>query len=250
VIVGCGLTGIVFLQNYDINTRKQNQNSSEFTRQEQAELQRLTLISRSPRLGFDNMLSNWVYLGFIQYFGDTEARQKTGYSLTPKYFSLVVDQDPHFVEALTLIEVANSLFAALPETSVSLLSRALEKIQPNFISRIEPYYLWRTKGNDQLLFLGDVIGAKKSYAKSIEWAENYDNDDSRKIADISRRSIDFLNNNSDSKSARIGAWVNILANNPDPKVRARVVEEIEKLGGKIKVLSPSQISVSVPQGSN
>jgi hypothetical protein len=117
---------------------------------------------------------------------------------------------------------------------------------PKFLSNIPPYYLWRAKGNNELLFLGDLEAAKKSYAKSIESAESYDDKDSQRIIDISKRSIKFLEKNPDSKIARIGAWVNVLANRPDSKTVKRVIEEIQALGGKV-IKTSHGMTVQVPK---
>jgi hypothetical protein len=219
---------------------------TDYQKEENETARQVSLLHRMPAIGFDNLIADWIYLNFIQYFGDTEARQKTGYSLLPDYLAGVVKRDPHFVEALILIEVGNSLFAGLPQQSVALLEQALEQIQPKFISRLRPYYLWRYKGNNELLFLGDVAQAKKSYQKSIEWAAVYDDQDSRKIQAISQKSLASLNKNSGSKSARIGAWVNILSNTPDPKTVDRVIQEIEQLGGEVTLLAGGRITVKVP----
>jgi hypothetical protein len=246
LIVLLSLAGIVLLQYSGIQKKENKLTKAEYQSQAKEEELQLSFLSKTPALGFENVLADWTYLKFIQYFGDDKAREKTGYSLVPKYFSLVVERDPHFIDALMPLEVATSLFAALPEKSVDLLGQALQNIPPKFITRIAPYYLWRAKGNDELLFLGDLEAAKQSYAKSIVWAESSNDEDSQKIIDISKRSIKFLEKNPDSKIARIGAWVNILANRPDPKTVKRVIREIEALGGKV-IKTSNGMTVQVPK---
>jgi len=250
LMIGFSILGVVLLQSSTISKQDLDKTLSDYQKVETEESQKLTLLAKTPRLGFDNVLADWLYLQFIQYFGDTEAREKTGYGLVPDYFLLISEDDPHFVEALNLLEVGNSLFAAQPEVSIELLEKALGKIQPKFISRIPPYYLWRAVGNNELLFIGNTEAAKEAYQKSIEWANHYKDDDSRRIIDISERSINFLNKNPDSTAARIGAWVSILANNSDPKTAKRVMEEIEKLGGTISTNSDGSLRISIPQNSD
>ena len=247
-IIIFSLVGIILLQYSGIQKKDKTLTAAEYQAQEKEEKLQLKFLNKTPAIGFDNVLADWAYLKFIQYFGDDEAREKTGYSLVPEYFSLVVDRDPRFVDALMPLEVATSLFAALPQKSVDLLGQALQRIPPKFLSNIPPYYLWRAKGNDELLFLGDLEATKKSYTKSIKWAGAYDDKDSQRIVDISKRSIKFLEKNPDSKFARIGAWVNILANRPDPKSIKRVIREIEALGGKV-VKTSNGITVQVPKNT-
>jgi len=249
-IIFLSLAGIILLQYHEIPKKDTELTTTEYQAQEKEEKLKLNFLGKTPALGLDNLLADWVYLQFIQYFGDTDAREKTGYSLIPEYFSHVVNHDPRFVDAISQLEVATSLFAALPEKSVELLGQALKNMPPKLTTRIAPYYLWRAKGNNELLFLGNLSATKESYTKAIEWAEKYDDDDSRKIIDISRKSIQFLEKNPDSKLARIGAWVGVLSNRPDPKTIKRVIQQIEILGGKVTTTADGQVIVQVPTDGN
>jgi hypothetical protein len=250
LIIFLSVGGVILLQQHEVKKKDIQLTTTEYQDQEKEAKLQLNFLDKTPTMGFDNIVADWVYLQFIQYFGDIEAREKTGYSLLPDYFSQVVNHDPLFVDAISQLEVATSLFAALPQESVDLLGKALQSMQPKLITRIEPYYLWRAKGNNELLFLGDLNATKESYAKSIEWAKEYDTDDSQKIIDISQKSIQFLEENPDSKLVRIGAWVAVLSNRPDAKTIERVIQEIEALGGKVTTNPNGQVIVNVPTESN
>jgi hypothetical protein len=126
----------------------------------------------------------------------------------------------------------------------------LQKIPSKFTTNTPPYYLWRAKGNNELLFLGDTQATKESYIKSIEAAKAYDDDDSKRIIEISERSIQFLEKNPDSKLARIGAWVGVLSNRPDTKTVKRVIQEIEALGGKVTLTPDGKITVQVSKNTD
>ena len=240
------IAGIVLLQYSEIKKKDGELTLAEYQTQEKQERQQLNFLSKAPTLGFSNLVADWFYLNFIQYFGDTEAREKVGYSLIPDYFAQVVEKDPRFMDGIFKLEIANSLFAGLPKTSVQLLGDSLRAIPPKFITKIPPYYLWRSKGNDELLFLGDVAATKKSYEKSIEWAKAYDDEDSKKIIRISQESIKFLEEDPDSKKAQIGAWVGVLANDPDKKTVKRVIEKIEALGGTVIKNPEGTLTIKVP----
>jgi fructose-1,6-bisphosphatase/sedoheptulose 1,7-bisphosphatase-like protein len=126
-----------------------------------------------------------------------------------------------------------------------LLDKSLGKINPTFLSDIGPYYLWRAKGNNELLFLGDVEAAKQSYQKSKEWAKAIGGADSERMIEINQRSINFLDSNPNSKNARVGAWVSILANQHDKKTAEKIIQQIKQLGAKIEVNEDGTIKIIV-----
>jgi hypothetical protein len=47
----------------------------------QQEALRLKMLKTIPSFGFDNLIADWTFLKFLQYFGDDEARDVTGYNL-------------------------------------------------------------------------------------------------------------------------------------------------------------------------
>ena len=79
--------------------------SEQLQREVDSERLRLNLLQKSPSLGFDNLISNWVYIGFLQYFGDELAREQTGYELSPAYFEIIVERDPRFLDAYISLAV-------------------------------------------------------------------------------------------------------------------------------------------------
>ena len=246
LLIVFSITGIVLLQYPETEKKDGEFALTEYQTQEKQEKQQLNVLKKTPTFGFDNLVADWLYLNFIQYFGDAEAREKTGYSLIPDYFAEVVGKDPHFINAIFQLEIATSLFAGLPQKSIQLLDKILQSIPPKFITDIPPYYLWRSKGNNELLFIGDIEATKKSYGKSIEWAEDYNDDESKRIINISRQSLQFLDKNPDSRFVRIGAWVSVLANRPDEKTIKRVIQEIEALGGKVTRSKEGVLTIKVP----
>lgn len=184
---------------------------------------------------------------FIQYFGDSDARDLVGYGLSPEYFKLVSEKDPLFVNALLRLETSTSIFAGYPKISVELLGKSLEKMPEQFLSPgTAPYYVWRAKGTNELLFLADPQAAKESYKKAVEWARHSQNDENQNFINVTTDSIKFLEKNPDSRKAQIGAWLSILGSSQDAQTFKRVVKEIERLGGKVTVEPGGQISVKVP----
>jgi hypothetical protein len=99
-IILFSLAGIILLQYPGTSKKDKTVTIAEYQTQEKQEKQQLNFLKKTPALGFDNIFADWTYLKFIQYFGDDKAREKTGYSLVPEYFSLVVESDPRFTDAL------------------------------------------------------------------------------------------------------------------------------------------------------
>ncbi|BAY12920.1 hypothetical protein [Calothrix sp. NIES-2098] len=202
-----------------------------------AEQVRLNLIKQTPSFGYDNLIADWVYINFLQYFGDDEARAKTGYSFSPEYFEVILERDPKFLAAYLGLSTSTSMYAGLPERSIDIMQQSLKFLSPKVPEK--SYYAWRYKGIDELLFLGSSQAAKHSFVKAADWASQSSDEESKLIAHISQRTAQFLNHNPNSKKARISTWTMVLNNGVDDKTRKRAIREIEALGAKV---------VSTPEG--
>ena len=245
-ILGLCVLGVVVLQLSRLNSRVDSARVStkQLKLEESAEKKSLKLLNQIPSFGFDNLTADWVYLKFVQYFGEGKARPETGYSLVPEYFEAVVNHDPRFIQAYLALSPANSLYAGQPQKTVTLIEEGLQSISPE-ISRKSPY-LWMYKGSDEMLFLGDTEAAQHSYEMAAKWAETYDNPQSQSLAANARQTAQFLANNSQSKQARVGAWSMILSNAPDEATRQRAIKEIEALGGEVIVTPQGRMKVKTP----
>jgi len=191
----------------------------------------LKLMQKMPTFGFDQLVSNSIFLRFLQYFGDDEARNQSDYSLSPEYFEIIINRDPRFLEAYYFLSGSTSLFAAMPERTIALMNKGIESLTPE-IPR-NSYYVFRYKGTDELLFLGDVPQAKQSFTKAAEWASLYSDPVSQDVARFSWRTVQFLARNPKSKLAQFGAWSLTLTQAKDQRTKERVIRQIELLGGKV-----------------
>ncbi len=190
---------------------------------------RLALALHLPTLGFSNLLADGAFLSFIQYFGDTPARNRTGYGLVPDYFQLIVRRDPRFVSAYLYLSTACSLYAGRPDRTVALMNQGLASLSPQVP---QAYYLWQYKAVDELLFLGQPRTASQSYATGARWARIAGND---LVATSAQQAAVLLQHRPDSKQVQVGAWGMLLTTSPDPRVRALAVARIRALGGKVVV---------------
>lgn len=238
------LLAIISLQQKQVEVITENINPN-YKQKEDKEKVVLELQKKMPRLGFKNLWADWNYLQFIQYFGDTPARNETGYTLVPEYFELIVKDDPRFIEALFTLSTANSLYAVSPVTTVKLLNQVVGKIRPedNLLSP----YLWSYKGVDEMLFLGDSQGAQRSYEIAAEWALRTNAPDKEAVAQRNRETAQYLATNPESKKARVAAWMFILRGGINEETQKLAIREIRALGGKVSLTEEGRLEIEFPE---
>ncbi|RUR77884.1 hypothetical protein PCC6912_37650 [Chlorogloeopsis fritschii PCC 6912] len=224
---------------------KQNASLETLEKEINIEKTRLNILKKTPSFGYDNLIANWVYLNFLQYFGDEEGRAKTGYSLSPEYFEVILKRDPRFLQAYLGLSISTSMYSAMPERSIGLMEEGLKSLSPKVPHRA--YYVWRYKGIDELLFLGNAQASEQSFTEAASWASKYTDEESKRIAYFSYKTADFLHKKPNSKYAQISTWVMVLNNQVDEKARKRVIREIEALGGEIIKNDDGTIRIKLPE---
>ncbi|AUS99468.1 hypothetical protein CLI64_03155 [Nostoc sp. CENA543] len=246
VVVSCML-GIAFMQfprlQKLLNSRQYIPLAT-LEKELQQEKVRLDLLKQTPSFGYDNLMANWVYLNFLQYFGDDEIRERTGYSLSPEYFDIILKHDPRFLEAYIALSTSTSLYAGVPERSIALMSESLKSLSPHVPEK--SYYIWRYKGIDELLFLGDAKASESSFLMAANWASQYEDEESKFVAFTSQKTAEFLSRNPNSIYAQIATWGMILTNPVDEKTRKRAIDAIEKLGGQVVINPDGTSSIKLP----
>ncbi|WP_026082370.1 hypothetical protein [Mastigocladopsis repens] len=211
--------------------RKEIASIDTIQREINSEKLQLNFLRKMPSFGYDNIIANWVYLNFVQYFGDDEVRAKTGYSLSPEYFEVILEHDPRFIPAYLGLSSSTSMYAAMPERSIKLMEKGLKSLSP-WVPK-KSYYVWRYKGIDELLFLGESSMAQHSFEMAADWASHHSDKESKQAASVSQKTAEFLSHNPNSKFARIATWTMVLNHQIDENTRRRAINKIEALGGKI-----------------
>ncbi|MCU0536521.1 MAG: hypothetical protein MUD14_21750 [Hydrococcus sp. Prado102] len=214
-------------------------NKADYQREEEIESLNLDILKTLPTFGFDNLIANWTMLRFVQYYGDGEARRKTGHSLTPKYFDIITKNDPLFVRAYLILSPAVSINAGRPDLTVALMNRGLKHLSPKIPYA---YFVWLYKGIDELLFLGDIKVAKHSYQMARDWAKVAGN---TTIEISAQKTVNFLSKNPNSKQAQVGAWFLVFVNARDKETQQLAINKIESLGGKL-IIEPDGRVFAVP----
>jgi hypothetical protein len=219
-VVGLSYITIINLQINRLSQldRKANQplSKAEYLREEQQIQTSLKVLAKLPTFGFKNLIADWSFLNFIQYFGDDQARPQTGYRITPDFFKIIVDRDPHFLGMYPYLSSSISLYGGQPQQTVRLLQQGINAMPP--VMQPEAYFLWQAKATDELLFLGRTQDARRSYEMAASWASQSKDPQMQAIAPIvavpelglgttflPMRSMTLLVNLLPSKSKPLGA---------------------------------------------
>jgi hypothetical protein len=240
--IGVGL--IQFSRLQKLLTNQQSVTLETLEKDIKSEKLRLNLLNKMPSFGYDNLIGDWVYLNFLQYFGDDHVRAQTGYSLSPEYFEVILKRDPRFLKSYLSLSISTSIYAGMPERAIALTEKGLKSLSPWVPQR--SYYVWRYKGIDELLFLGNAQAAQESFATAANWASNFSDTESKLIATNSQITAEFLKRNPNSKYAQISTWAMVFNNQVDEKTRKRAIREIEVLGGKVVKTSEGTQKIIFP----
>lgn len=231
VVAGC-FAGAIALQGLRLQASGTDLSVERIAAREAARAARLDLVRQTSNGGLRLLVADWVYLDFLQYFSDSDARQQLGYDLSPEYLETVIANDPNFVQAYFTISTASSLYAGQPQRTVELFEQGLDTLEPAITYSD---YVWSTKAGDELLLLGDSDAARQSFARAAEWARLHGSPGAERRAQTHQRLADLLAENPDSRFVRAQSWVTVLGNATTPEVRMRAVGEIRQLGGTVEI---------------
>lgn len=209
---------------------------------DQQESQRLKLLAQLPTLGFDNLIADWTFLNFVQYFGDNDVRPETGYATSVNYFDVITQRDPRFLEIYPFLTTAISYYVGKPEITIKFIDRGTNVISPE--KQPQAYLIWVYKALDQLLLLGDIPGTIQSYQMAIKWVEGTPAADS---APFYQQSINFLQKDPDSKQARFLGWNQVYYQSVDKYPKERAKQELLKLGAQMQTTPDGEVRFILPQ---
>lgn len=249
VQVGCILgafTVVVYLQTPQLASLKQRKSLDQAVlRQQEAQAKaQLSIAKTLPTFGFDNLVADWHFIDFIQYFGDTEVRAKAGYGASMEYFEAILDRDPRFLYGYFYLSSTGSLYAGQPERSVAIMNRGLKSLSPKVPDR--GYYIWRLKAVDELLFLGKVPDARNSMLTAANWARQSSTTEGQNVARLSQNTAAYLARNPNSKQAQFDAWNMVLGAAVDDFVIKRAIAGIGATGGKVTISPSGEFKVEAP----
>lgn len=227
-IAALTLTGVIFLQHSRLKQPSLwIENPVQATEQEKLRLQ---MLKQAPTFGFDNLSADWVFLNFLQYYGDEEARKKTGFGLSPDYFDIITRRDPRFTMAYLFLSGSVSHQLGKPELSIAMMRRGTAALSPQIDD--SAFQVWRLQALDQLLLLGNIPAAIHSFEQAANWTKGTSY---AEIEPVLRGTADFLRTDPNSKPVRVVSWGSIYEQAVamgDRQTAARAKKEILALGGR------------------
>jgi len=206
--------------------------AASFKQAAQQEALRLKMLKTIPSFGFDNLIADWTFLKFLQYFGDDEARDVTGYNLSQDYFDIVTQRDPRWADIYLFLSTAISFYQGKPETAVNLMERGTRALSLSPQLHSQSWTVWRTKGLDELLLLGDIPESIRSHEMAADWVEG--SPEGPKLAPMFRATAEYLRRDPDSVPVRFNAWSTVYAQTTDKLVRQRAKQALVKLGAQVQ----------------
>jgi hypothetical protein len=212
----------------------------------QQEALRLQLLKSLPTFGFNNLIADWTFIQFLQYFGDDEARNVTGYNLSSKYFDVITKLDPRRVEIYPFLAVSVSFYQAKPETTVQLMERGTNALSPQI--HPDAWQVWRHKGLDELLLLGNARESARSHEMAADWVE--ETPKGKQLAPAFRSTAQFLRRDPDSVPVRFAAWSSVYYQTNDRLVRRRAKEALLRLGTQVQKDKNGEERFVLPPRSN
>ncbi len=239
-ILGATVLGSQFVEKADLRVQSTDSSREQIESSAEELSARLKLLQHSPNIGFGNIVADTVFVQFLQYFGDDEARKQSGYAKSPEFFEALISQDPYYRDFYIFLSGSSTLYAGKPEKSVEIAALGLSKLSPN--QPPDSYYVWRYKAVDELLFLGDNEAAQKSFDSAAEWATQSSDPEAKQVGQASKRTANFLANNPNSKTAQIDAWGSLLSTALSKDVRDHAIRKIEALGGSVVFSDDGNIS--------
>lgn len=249
--VGGLLSGIIYYQNQLLKSEDKELAIKQYIQQENIDRANINALKNMPGFGFNNLIADWSWLQFLNYFGDGTVRRQIGYSLNPDFLESIVNHDPRFVRAYFLLAPATSIFAGEAERSVRAMNQGLKSITPDLSS--EGFYLWVYKGVDEMMFLGDTEVARESYLTASAWAEQSNHPNAKIAVKNTKETAQSIKDRKDKKDGnlvgRIGAWTQVLNSAPDTETQDKALNKIKELGGEVIISPNGNVKIRVPENA-
>lgn len=206
-----------------------------------------------PRgFGFNNVIADWSFISFLQYYGDDVARDEhqTGYGLSKEYFQIIMERKPYMFASHSYLASSVSIHAGEPQDTVRLMEIGLQQLKPEQF--YETYRLWAQKGLEEFLFLGKSEQAKESYRRAIDALKQatfptHLKEEAAQLQSVFANRIAFLDQKYRPEQVQKLGWLLVLQNAPDLKTRKVAVTKLQELGVPIEINEEGEIKLHSPR---
>jgi tetratricopeptide (TPR) repeat protein len=197
------------------NTHTSQQN----TREELA----LDALANLPAFGNRNLIGDFLWLRFAQYFGDTQARAKSGYSLNYRYLKTITDRNPHFENAYRIVNLAVAYRMGRTDLADALLVSGIQA-NPN------GYLIWQTRGFLHFLYTGNTAFAVYCFRRNAGLAVAVGGNSQQHWGNYWFAMSKYLEVSKSNAWTRRQIWAEVYANSSDSSTQALALNQLGKLG--------------------
>lgn len=220
------LAGILGLQGMTMQATREGLSDEYVIRKEQ----NFAIASTLDSLGYGSLAASWLWMEFIQYYGDTPARRREGYSLTYDYLDKITQLDDQFLRAYRYIAVTVGFSAGQPQLADQLMQRGLEAMTPQ--TQPEGYRLHLDRAVNYFLLLGDPEAGRRSYYAAGQWFQQAGLQGDQ--PEGWRQLGDRLVESPDSEEVQFMVWYQVFNSTADPVTQERALIEMSQLGGQME----------------
>lgn len=179
-------------------------------------------VARRLTFGFTNVLADWYWLQFVQYFGDTQARSG-GYDLSADYLELIGTLNPHFIHAQAQANYAVAEAMADPERALRILldGAARNPNRPGTLGMPGTWYLYRLAGSVVFRHYQDYGRAAQLYALAAGQPD---------APAVMKENAAAFYGAANDRTRAIQLWLEFYCEAPFPQMRSNARERLGKLG--------------------
>jgi tetratricopeptide (TPR) repeat protein len=167
--------------------------------------------------GMDNLVADWYWLQYVQYFGDSAARKKTNFDYCDDYLELITALDPKFVKAYAAADYAVAGMQENPDKALKILARGI-LINPAAEGSWE---LYRNYAGVAFLYKKDLPTAAKYFTKAA---------DAPGAPVVFRSFAAAFYNKMNDKERAMNLWIQYYREAPTQELKDKTKKKLTDLG--------------------
>ncbi len=179
---------------------------------------------RMLSLGFDRLLADLFWLGFVQYSGDQEVIFQGKFPLGYQYTNLITQIDPHFIKPYWFGCFTIGYWQKRPDLADQILQRGIAENPTNWTL---PFMA----GVNQYLFAHNDRQAAAYYRQAARLPE---------APDYLERHATILEADIPARVKEIRTWRSLYLSTSDPNVKASAREKLVQLWSRVYKEAPTE----------
>jgi tetratricopeptide (TPR) repeat protein len=183
----------------------------------------LDALAKLPDFGNRDLVADFLWLRFIQYFGDSSVRAKSGYGLSYKYLKTITDRDPHFDNAYRIANLAVAYRMGRTDLADALLAKGIQ-------ANPKSYLIWQTRGFLHFLYTGNIPKAVYCFRRNAGIAVAVGGNSQQHWGNYWFAMSKYLEVSKSNDWTRRQIWAEVYANSSDTSTQALALTQLAKLG--------------------